>query len=68
MRLQPKTLKAGFMDEVSFGPRVRVRRMCTPSVMLLAARVLKMACLMNARDGTFWNAYVHTYIFRMPLS
>ena len=62
MRLQPKTLKAGFMEDVSLAPRERVSRICTPSRMALAARVLKMACLINSRDGTFENAFSYKEI------
>lgn len=68
MRLHPKTLKAGFIDEVSFGPRVKVRRIWTPSVMPFAAKVLKIACLMNARVGTLLKAFEFNYQRRITIT
>mmetsp|Transcript_23945 Transcript_23945/g.74566 ORF Transcript_23945/g.74566 Transcript_23945/m.74566 type:complete len:224 (+) Transcript_23945:218-889(+) len=53
MSVQPYTLKAGFIDDVVFSPRVSVRRMCTPSRMPLAARVWKMASRTCSRVCTF---------------
>ena len=41
----------GSMPEVIFTPRERVRRMCTLSVMLLAASVFLISSTSSSRDG-----------------
>lgn len=50
--LYPKMLKLGFMLEVVFLPRVSVTRACAPSRIPLAAKVVKIAVVTSAEDGT----------------
>lgn len=50
MRVVPRTLNAGFIDDVVFSPRESVRRMCAPSRMLLAASVANTAARTSAGE------------------
>ena len=58
MRVHPCTFNRGSMPEVDFSPRVRVSRMCTPSVMPFASKVLKTACLTSSVEGMSENMSV----------